>query len=62
MLDGACRIDGTVVPPGHLAFLDVGRDEITAAHSDWTAGSNRYGTVDSQLPRHHVAPPPWSQR
>ena len=37
------------------------RDEITTAHRDWTAGTARFGQVESELPRYHVAPPPWSR-
>jgi redox-sensitive bicupin YhaK (pirin superfamily) len=28
VLEGAVRIDGTVLEPGHLGFLDAGRDEL----------------------------------
>ena len=36
------------------------RDEITAAHADWTAASERFGHVGSPLPRIDTAPPPWT--
>jgi hypothetical protein len=35
------------------------RDEIITAHDDWAAGAERFGHVDSQLPRIDVDPPPW---
>lgn len=38
------------------------RDEITAAHHDWTAGADRFGHVNSTLARIDVPPPPWSHR
>ena len=38
------------------------RDEIVDAHRDWTAGAERFGHVDSRLPRIDVDPPPWSQQ
>lgn len=92
---GACIVDGTVLEPGHLAYLGVDRDEITLttkartrallvggvpfdeevlmwwnfvartseeivdAHRDWTVGADRFGSVDSELPRIDVDPPPW---
>ena len=43
-------------------FVARTRDEITAAHRDWSAGAERFGHVDSRLPRYEVGPPPWSQR
>ena len=36
------------------------RDEIAAAHADWTAGSERFGHVASPLPRVDIGPPPWT--
>ena len=96
VLTGAVRIDGTVVRPGHLAYLGVGRDEvgivadeptrallvggvpfdepllmwwnfvartrdeILVAHAAWIAGDERFGRVDSALPRITVGPPRWS--
>lgn len=35
------------------------REEIDAAHRDWMAGSDRFGTVDSRLARIETGPPPW---
>lgn len=35
------------------------RDEITVAHDEWTAGTERFGHVDSALPRYLTGPPPW---
>ena len=36
------------------------RDEINAAHTEWTVGSERFGHVESSLPRVDVGPPPWT--
>jgi len=35
------------------------RDEITAAHRDWTERTDRFATVRSSLQRIDVPPPPW---
>jgi quercetin 2,3-dioxygenase len=43
-------------------FVARSRDEIIAAHNDWTVGAERFGRVDSRLPRIDVAPPPWRPR
>lgn len=43
-------------------FVARTREEITAAHADWTAASERFGRVASGLPRIDVDPPPWSKR
>lgn len=43
-------------------FVARSRDEIIAAHHDWTAGAERFGRVDSRLPRIDVEPPPWRPR
>ena len=95
VLTGSVQIDGSGIEPGYLAYLGLGRDELTltasrparallvggvpfdepvlmwwnfvgrtreeivAAHDDWTAGSERFGRVASQLPRIDVGPPPW---
>jgi quercetin 2,3-dioxygenase len=40
-------------------FVARTRDEITVAHTDWAASAERFGTVDSALPRIDVDPPPW---
>lgn len=37
------------------------RDEITAAHQDWTAGAERFGRVASPLARIDVPGPPWTE-
>ena len=41
-------------------FVARTANEIVTAHRDWTAGGERFGRVDSCLPRIDVAPPPWS--
>jgi hypothetical protein len=38
------------------------RDEISAAHEAWSSGSERFGTVDSPLPRIDAPGPPWDDR
>ena len=43
-------------------FVGRTRDEITAAHRAWAAGAERFGSVDSRLPRYQVDPPPWGPR
>ena len=43
-------------------FVARSRDEIIAAHNDWTGGAERFGRVDSRLPRVEVEPPPWRPR
>ena len=40
-------------------FVARTQDEIVRAHADWTAQADRFGTVDSPLPRIDVGPPPW---
>lgn len=35
------------------------REEILAAHDDWSAAKDCFGRVDSSLPRIEVSPPPW---
>ncbi|HEX2850947.1 MAG TPA: pirin family protein [Acidimicrobiales bacterium] len=37
------------------------REEIVKAHAEWSAGGERFGRVDSVLPRIEVAPPPWAR-
>ena len=37
------------------------RDEILDAHEDWSAAAERFGRVDSALPRVEVSPPPWTR-
>jgi quercetin 2,3-dioxygenase len=43
-------------------YVARARDEISTAHDDWTAGTDRFGRVASPLPRVDVGPPPWSTR
>jgi redox-sensitive bicupin YhaK (pirin superfamily) len=43
-------------------FVARTREEIVAAHADWAAASERFGLVDSALPRIDVDPPPWAGR
>lgn len=98
VLTGTVLVDDTVVEPGHLAYLSMGRDEfrltvehparvlliggapfdeellmwwnfvartrdeIVAAHDDWTTAAERFGRVDSALARMEVGPPPWTGR
>lgn len=38
------------------------RDEIIDAHTQWTERSDRFGHVDSHLPRIDTDPPPWPHR
>jgi hypothetical protein len=42
-------------------FVARTRDEIVAAHTSWSAGEERFGRVDSALPRTTVDGPPWSR-
>ena len=96
VLAGAVLIEGRAVEPGQLAYVGVGRDELSltvdtptralvvggvpldepvlmwwnfvartrdeviAAHRDWMAEAERFGRVDSRLPRIEVGAPPWS--
>ncbi|MDA8048376.1 MAG: pirin family protein [Actinomycetota bacterium] len=41
-------------------YVARAREEIEQAHAEWMAASNRFGQVDSSLPRIEVAPPPWT--
>lgn len=95
---GALEADGTVVEPGHLAYLGRGRDSITLiapdetvvlllggipfdetimmwwnfvartqdeisdAYDSWLKHDDRFGPVNSTLPRIEVGPPPWHLR
>ena len=43
-------------------FVARTRDEISAAHRDWTEGHERFGHVDSSRPRTDVDPPIWSKQ
>jgi redox-sensitive bicupin YhaK (pirin superfamily) len=40
-------------------FVARTREEVLDAHRAWTAGAERFGRVDSALPRTLVEPPPW---
>jgi redox-sensitive bicupin YhaK (pirin superfamily) len=96
VLAGRVLLDGAMVEPGTLAYLGLGRDELTitateptrallvggvplgepvlmwwnfvarsreeiiAAHTAWQASDERFGRVDSPLPRIEVGPPPWA--
>jgi len=40
-------------------FVARTQDELAAAYRDWSAGSDRFGPVNSSLPRAAVGPPPW---
>jgi hypothetical protein len=42
-------------------FVARTREEILAAHADWTSAVDRFGHVASELPRIEVDPPPWSR-
>jgi quercetin 2,3-dioxygenase len=95
---GALETNGTVVEPGHLAYLGIGReaitlsardettvlvlggapfdetvmmwwnfvartqDEISDAYESWLKHDERFGPVNSTLPRIEVGPPPWYLR
>lgn len=55
-------IGGTPFPEPVLMwwnFVARDRDEIGAAYRDWASGTERYGKVDSRLPRIEVAAPAW---
>jgi hypothetical protein len=43
-------------------FVARTRDEISDAYDDWDAASERFGTVDSRLPRIPAGPPLWHPR
>ncbi|MDQ1439170.1 MAG: quercetin 2,3-dioxygenase [Acidimicrobiaceae bacterium] len=94
---GAVNIADQTVTPGHLAYLGLGREQITLstvetsrallfggvpfdepvlmwwnyvardrqeivqAHADWMAASERFGRVESTLPRIEIGPPPWTR-
>ena len=42
-------------------FVARTRAELVQAHADWATGDERFGLVDSPLPRTEVGPPPWSR-
>lgn len=55
-------IGGTPFPEPVLMwwnFVARDRDEIAAAYRDWVSAAERYGRVDSRLPRIEVAAPAW---
>ena len=41
-------------------YVARSRDEISEAHRDWSAGSDRFGHVASPLARIDTGPPPWT--
>jgi redox-sensitive bicupin YhaK (pirin superfamily) len=93
--DSTFTVDGTVITPGHMAYLPPGstaraihgghgaralliggppmnhplvmwwnyvgrsREEISAAHNDWTAGSRRFGDLGKRKDRITSPKPPW---
>lgn len=42
-------------------YVGRDRDEVAAAHQEWTDRSSRFGHVDSSLPSIDTGPPPWSR-
>ena len=40
-------------------FVARSRDELVQAYRDWSAGTERFGPVASELDRVTVGPPPW---
>jgi redox-sensitive bicupin YhaK (pirin superfamily) len=42
-------------------FVARTRDEIVQAHAEWSRADERFGHVDSPLPRTEVGPPPWTR-
>jgi redox-sensitive bicupin YhaK (pirin superfamily) len=40
-------------------YVARSRDEIVAAHAAWSVEAERFGRVNSELPRITVGPPPW---
>ena len=56
-------VGGTPFPEEVLMWWNYvarSRDEVIAAHRDWSTGAARFGTVASPLPRIDVPGPPWS--
>ena len=41
-------------------FVARTQDEMTEAYDAWMAGEERFGPVDSELPKIKVEPPPWA--
>jgi redox-sensitive bicupin YhaK (pirin superfamily) len=94
---GAVNIADQTLTPGHLAYLGLGREQITLstvetsrallfggvpfdepvlmwwnyvardrqeivqAHADWMSATERFGRVESTLPRIEIGPPPWTR-
>lgn len=64
--DGGARVlllGGTPFPDELVMWWNYvarTRDEVVAAHGDWTAGDERFGTVASPLGRIDVPGPPWA--
>jgi redox-sensitive bicupin YhaK (pirin superfamily) len=64
--DGVSRVlvlGGTPFPETVLMwwnFVARTRDEVEVARGDWTADTDRFGRVDSLLPRIEVEPPWWA--
>jgi len=59
----ALLLGGTPFPEAILMWWNYvarTRDEISAAHAEWTDRSPRFGTVASPLDRIDVGPPPWT--
>ena len=59
LLFGGVPFDEPIVMWWNYVARD--RTEILQAHTDWTAATERYGHVNSTLPRIEVGPPPWSR-
>ena len=43
-------------------FVARTREELDAAYADWAGGEERFGDVDTTLPRIPAPPPPWAVR
>ncbi|MCW2666678.1 MAG: putative MarR-family transcriptional regulator [Frankiales bacterium] len=43
-------------------FVARTREELDAAYADWAGGEERFGAVDTALPRLAAPPPPWGVR
>jgi redox-sensitive bicupin YhaK (pirin superfamily) len=59
----AVLLGGTPFPEPVLLWWNYAartRDEIVAAHRDWSAGADRFGSVASPLARVDVDGPPWA--
>jgi hypothetical protein len=66
--EGSSRVlllGGTPFPEKVLMwwnFVARTREEIDAAHEDWTSDTGRFGGVDSPLPRIEADPPRWAPK